>query len=53
MEVEYSPGATDDLIRIAQKSRKVFGEEVAAALEKLIRATVARIGAMPSSGEPL
>jgi toxin ParE1/3/4 len=53
MKVEYSPRAADDLKRIGQKSRRVFGEEVAAALKKLIRASVARIGAMPSSGELL
>jgi toxin ParE1/3/4 len=50
MNVEYTPRARADLQEIADYSRKTFGRAVAAALETYIRATVARIAAMPESG---
>jgi plasmid stabilization system protein ParE len=51
MRVEYAPRARADLIEIADYSRAQFGGAVASALETYIRATVARIAAMPESGE--
>jgi toxin ParE1/3/4 len=51
MRVEYAPRARADLIEIADYSRIQFGRAVATALETYIRATIARIAAMPESGE--
>ncbi len=51
MKVDYAPRARSDLIQIGERSRRVFGPTVAAALETYIRATVARIAAIPESGE--
>ncbi len=51
MKADYAPRARTDLIEIGERSRRVFGPAVAAALETYIRATVARIAAMPESGE--
>jgi plasmid stabilization system protein ParE len=42
--------AAADLAHIGAQSRRVFGPAVAAALETFIRATVARLGAMPETG---
>ena len=53
MRVEYAPRARGDLVRIARRSRRVLGPTVAAALETYIRATVARIAAIPEIGERL
>ena len=53
MKADFAPRATADLKRIGLRSRKVFGDPVAAALETFIRATVARIAAMPESGRQL
>jgi addiction module RelE/StbE family toxin len=50
MNVNYAPRAQADLSEIAEYSRKTFGPAVASALETYIRATVARITAMPESG---
>ena len=51
MKVDYAPRAQADLIEIAEYSRRTFGRAVASALEIYIRLTVARIAAMPESGE--
>jgi len=51
MKVDYAPRAQADLAHIGEHSRRNFGPTVAAALEIYIRATVARIAAMPESGE--
>ena len=53
MKVEYAPRAQADLENIADHSRVTFGRNVATALETYLRATVARIAAMPESGEVL
>ena len=53
MKIEYAPRARADLMQIGEHSRRVFGGAVAAALETYIRATVARIAAMPESGQRL
>ena len=45
MKVEY------DLLEIADCTRTNFGHRVASALEIYLRATIARIAAMPESGE--
>jgi toxin ParE1/3/4 len=50
MNVDYAPRAQADLSKIAEYSRKTFGPAVASALETYIRATIARIAAMPESG---
>jgi plasmid stabilization system protein ParE len=49
MKIEYAPRAIADLARIGSRSRDVFGDAVAVALETYIRATVARIAVMPES----
>lgn len=51
MRVDYAPRARADLADIGEHSRRTFGQRVASALETYIRATVARIAAMPESGE--
>jgi plasmid stabilization system protein ParE len=53
MKIEYAPRAAADLLRIGTQSRKAFGDVVAAALEKHVRATVARIATMPESAQRL
>jgi plasmid stabilization system protein ParE len=53
MKVEYAPRATADLIKIGAKSRRAFGDAVAAALETYIRATVARIAVIPDGAQQL
>ncbi len=53
MKVDFAPRASRDLVKIGQRSRRQFGPAVAAKLETYIRATVARIAAMPESGERL
>jgi plasmid stabilization system protein ParE len=50
MKVDYTPRAKTDLVEIGEYSRKTFGLTVASALETYMRATVARIAAMPESG---
>jgi hypothetical protein len=45
MKIEYAPRAIGDVERIGRRSRRAYGNEVAAALETYIRATVARIAA--------
>jgi toxin ParE1/3/4 len=50
MNVRFAPRAERDLKTIGARSRKVFGDAVAAALETTIRATIARIAVMPQSG---
>jgi addiction module RelE/StbE family toxin len=50
MKVDYAPRAKADLVEIAEYSRETFGHTVASALETYMRATVARIAAMPESG---
>jgi toxin ParE1/3/4 len=50
MKVNYAPRARADLAEIAEYSRKAFGSTVASALETYMRATIARIAAMPESG---
>lgn len=51
MKVHYAPRAQSDLVHIGQHSRRFFDPAVASALETYIRATVARVAAMPESGE--
>jgi toxin ParE1/3/4 len=51
VKVDYAPRSQTDLEEIAEYTRTRFGQTVAAALETYIRATVARIAAMPESGE--
>ena len=51
MKVEYAPRAQADLVHIGEHSRRNFGPAVAAALETYLRATIARIAALPESGE--
>ena len=51
MKVQYAPRAAADLARIGIRSRRVFGDRAAATLETYIRATVARIAAIPESGQ--
>jgi toxin ParE1/3/4 len=51
MKVAFAPRAQADLAHIGEHSRRNFGPTVATALETYIRATVARIAAMPESGE--
>ena len=51
MKVDYAPRAQSDLVQIGEHTHKTFGRAVASALETYIRATIARIGAMPESGE--
>jgi len=51
MRVDYAPRAQADLLEIAEYTREHLGTTVASGLEIYIRATVARIGAMPESGE--
>jgi hypothetical protein len=41
MKVDYAPRAIADLMQIGERSRRVFSDAVAAALENYIRATVA------------
>jgi plasmid stabilization system protein ParE len=53
MKVEYAPRATADLIEIGERSRRVFGDPVAGALETYIRATVARLAFIPELGQRL
>jgi plasmid stabilization system protein ParE len=53
MKVEYTPRARADLIEIGERSRRVFGDPVAAALETYIRATVARLAFIPEQGQRL
>ena len=53
MKVEYAPRATANLVKIAARSRRVFGDAVAAAVETSIRATVTRIAVMPEIGPRL
>src|SRR5262245_48314974 len=53
MRVEYAPRARADLARIGERSRRVFGPAVAVAVETYIRATIARIAAIPETGERL
>jgi len=53
MKIEYAPRAIGDVERIGRRSRRAYGNEVAAALETYIRATVARIAVVPESGERL
>ena len=53
MKVEYAPRATADLIHIAERSRRVFGDAVAIALETYIRATIARIAVITEIGQRL
>jgi toxin ParE1/3/4 len=50
MKVNYAPRARADLAEIGEYSRQTFGPAVASALETYIRATIARIAAMPESG---
>jgi toxin ParE1/3/4 len=50
MNVSFAPRADRDLRTIGARSRTVFGDAVAAALETHIRATIARIAVMPQSG---
>jgi toxin ParE1/3/4 len=50
MNVSFAPRADRDLRTIGARSRRVFGDAVAAALETYIRATIARIAVMPQSG---
>ena len=51
MKVDYAPRAQADLVEIGEYSHRTFGRAVASALEIYIRLTVARIAAMPESGE--
>jgi len=51
MKVTFAPRATADLREIGARSRRVFGDAVAGALETYMRATVARIAVMPESGQ--
>jgi toxin ParE1/3/4 len=51
MRVDYAPRAQADLAHVGAHSRRNFGPAVASALETYIRATVARIAAMPEIGE--
>jgi plasmid stabilization system protein ParE len=53
MNVEFAPRAVADLARIGARSRKVFGADVALALETFIRATIARLAVFPESGQQL
>lgn len=53
MKVDYAPRARADLVEIGEYSRTAFGSAVASALETYVRATVARIAAMPESGVPV
>jgi toxin ParE1/3/4 len=53
MRVEYALRAQADLATIGARSQRVYGPAVAAALETYIRATVARIAAIPEIGERL
>jgi toxin ParE1/3/4 len=50
MNVSLAPRASADLRTIGARSRRVFGDAVAAALETYIRATIDRIAVMPQSG---
>jgi toxin ParE1/3/4 len=50
MKVDYAPRAKADLVEIAEYSRETFGPTAASALETHIRATVARLAAMPEAG---
>lgn len=51
MKVDYAPRAETDLEEIAEYTRTTFGQRVAAALQTYMRARIARIAAMPQSGE--
>ena len=50
MKVDYAPRARADLVEIGDYTRTAFGSAAASALETYIRATVARVAAMPDSG---
>lgn len=49
MKVEYSNRAVADLLKISEDSRRIFGDRVAQALERCIRAVIDRIGKDPLS----
>jgi toxin ParE1/3/4 len=51
MNVCYAPRAVADLASIGEYTRGAFGNTAASALEIYISATIARIAAMPESGE--
>lgn len=51
MRIAYASRAQADLVYIGEHSRRAFGPAVAAALETTIRATVARIAAIPEIGQ--
>jgi plasmid stabilization system protein ParE len=51
MNVTFAPRAAADLRQIGARSRRVYGDAVAAALETYVRATIARIAVMPESGQ--
>lgn len=53
MKVAYAPRAASDLIDIGERSYRVFGAAVSAALDTTIRATVARVAVMPEIGQRL
>jgi plasmid stabilization system protein ParE len=53
MKVEYTPRARTDLAEIGERSRRVFGDVVAGALETYIRASIARLTVMPEIGQRL
>jgi plasmid stabilization system protein ParE len=50
MKLNYAPQARADLAEIGEYSRLLFGPAVASSLETYMRATIARIAAMPESG---
>ncbi len=53
MKAEYAPRALADLAVLGERSRRVFGDAVAQALETYIRATIARLAVMPEAGQQL
>jgi plasmid stabilization system protein ParE len=53
MKVEYSNRAVADLDEISARSRRMFGDRVAQALEARIRAVIDRISEDPLSAPEL